>query len=389
MKFGQVWMGEASPAVAVTVYNRCDKVMRISDISVYGVSGGDIRLNVDGFSGTVFHDVDIRPGDSIAVLADVLPEAPVIGGRIDFSVNGAVTSLPIAGQALDPLTLRDVTLVSDTRFEAGAIVRVFGCLTVAEGATLTIEEGAAVHFHDGASLCVEGRMLARGTPLAQIKLCGDRLGNVVTSIPFDIIPGQWGGMVVAGGSVDMVCVDVLNPVVALQCDGEAVVRLDNCRLTNASRRVVEMSSGIIEAVGCEFSSSPDGVVVLNGGRAAFSRCTFASDYLFAPASGALLQLSDDAVAEVGESILYGSCQDLSPTAPAGAVFDRCTFRSSGADDAMFIGCMWDCDPLFDVDAERYVFDYRLKPDTPVRAIVCGVRVDRYGVSGSMPGAYNR
>ena len=199
LRFGQVWMGETSPAVAVTVYNRCDKVMRITDVSVSGVRGADVRLNVDGFSGTAFHDLDIRPGDSIIVLADLLPEAPVIGGRIDFSVNGTVTSLPFVGEALDPLILRDVTVTADTRLEAGAIVRVFGCLTVADGATLLIEEGASVYFHDGASLCVAGRLVAQGTPDAQIKLCGDRLGNVVTSIPFDIIPGQWGGVSVEGG----------------------------------------------------------------------------------------------------------------------------------------------------------------------------------------------
>ena len=83
-------------------------------------------------------------------------------------------------------------------WKLGAIVRVFGCLTVADGATLLIEEGASVYFHDGASLCVAGRLVAQGTPDAQIKLCGDRLGNVVTSIPFDIIPGQWGGVSVEG-----------------------------------------------------------------------------------------------------------------------------------------------------------------------------------------------
>ncbi|WP_289744939.1 hypothetical protein [Paramuribaculum intestinale] len=388
LRFGQVWMGETSPAVAVTVYNRCDKVMRITDVSVSGVRGADVRLNVDGFSGTAFHDLDIRPGDSIIVLADVLPEAPVIGGRIDFSVNGAVTSLPFVGEALDPLILRDVTVTADTRLEAGAIVRVFGCLTVADGATLLMEEGASVYFHDGASLCVAGRLVAQGTPDAQIKLCGDRLGNVVTSIPFDIIPGQWGGVSVEGGSVDMKCVNVFNPVVALKCGEEAEVSLDNCRLTNASQRVVDAASSCIDAVGCEFSSSPDGVVVLNGGRASFGRCTFASDYLFAASTGALLQLSDEATVEVGESIFFGSCPDLSPANPSGALFERCTFRSHGSDDNMFVGCLWNCDPLFDVDAGRYVFDYRLKQDSPARAILCGVRTDRYGVSGSLPGAYN-
>ena len=71
--------------------------MRITDVELSGVAGADVRLNVDGFSGQTFHDVDIRPGDSIAVLADAFPERKEISGSIVFTVNGAVTSLPIAG----------------------------------------------------------------------------------------------------------------------------------------------------------------------------------------------------------------------------------------------------------------------------------------------------
>ena len=186
----------------------------------------------------------------------------------------------------------------------------------------------------------------------------------------------------------MKCVNVFNPVVALKCGEEAEVSLDNCRLTNASQRVVDAASSCIEAVGCEFSSSPDGVVVLSGGRASFGRCTFASDYLFAASTGALLQLSDEATVEVGESIFFGSCLILARRIRPGRYLSGALSGSMARMTICFVGCLWNCDPLFDVDAGRYVFDYRLKQDSPARAILCGVRTDRYGVSGSLPGAYN-
>lgn len=389
LDFGQVWAGEWSPAVAVTVYNRGSKVMRITDVALSGVSGADVRLNVDGFSGLTFHDVDMRPGDSIAVLADAFPEGKEISGSIVFTVNGAVTSLPIAGEALEPLTLRDMAVTADTRIEAGSLVRVFGCLDVRAGATLVVEEGATLCFHDGASLWVGGKLIVQGTPELQVKLCGDRLGNVVTTIPFDLIPGQWEGIVADGGDIEITCADLLNPVTGLSCGGGAQVRLDNCRLTNASRRVVDVSASDLVAVGCEFSSSPEGVVTLSGGSAEISRCTLADNYLFASSTGALLQLDDGAVASVSESIFYGVCPDLNPSAPDGSSFVRCTFRSNGSDDALFVGCLWGCDPLFDIDAETYSYDYRLKQGSPAETIVCPVRTDRYGVSGTFPGAYNR
>ena len=349
LDFGQIWAGEWSPAVAVTVYNRGSKVMRITDVELSGVAGADVRLNVDGFSGQTFHDVDIRPGDSIAVLADAFPERKEISGSIVFTVNGAVTSLPIAGEALEPLTLRDLTVTADTRIEAGSLVRVFGCLDVEAGATLVVEEGATLCFHDGASLRVGGKLIVQGAPGRQVKLCGDRLGNVVTTIPFDLIPGQWEGIIADGGEVEMTCADLLNPVTGLSCGGGT----------------------------------------LSGGTADISRCTLADNYLFASSTGPLLQLADGAVARVSESIFYGVCPDLNPSAPDGSSFVRCTFRSNGSDDAIFVGCLWGCDPLFDIDAETYSYDYRLKEGSPAEAIVCPVRTDRYGVSGTFPGAYNR
>ena len=39
-------------------------------------------------------------------------------------------------------------------------------------------------------------------------------------------------------------------------------------------------------------------------------------------------------------------------------------KSEGSDDANFQHCLWDADPLFYTVREDYIFDYRLKPDSP-------------------------
>lgn len=39
-------------------------------------------------------------------------------------------------------------------------------------------------------------------------------------------------------------------------------------------------------------------------------------------------------------------------------------KSSGEDDDNFIECLWDSDPLYYTVREEYIFDYRLKPESP-------------------------
>ena len=64
LKLGVVFTDEPTPTSRFMVYNRHDKIINISNIAL---RGGDVsfRINVDGFSGTSFQNVEIRPKDSI------------------------------------------------------------------------------------------------------------------------------------------------------------------------------------------------------------------------------------------------------------------------------------------------------------------------------------
>ena len=43
---------------------------------------------------------------------------------------------------------------------------------------------------------------------------------------------------------------------------------------------------------------------------------------------------------------------------------RVLIKENGSDDANFIACLWDKDPLYYTVREDYIFDYRLKPESP-------------------------
>jgi len=78
------------------VYNRYDLSLRIDQIKLTGLNAGFFRLNVDGFTGDIIRDVEIRPGDSIYVFAEALidPDQPVsispfiLEAEASFTTNG-------------------------------------------------------------------------------------------------------------------------------------------------------------------------------------------------------------------------------------------------------------------------------------------------------------
>ena len=103
-------------------------------------------------------------------------------------------------------------------------------------------------------------------------------------------------------------------------------------------------------------------------------------------------------ADISNSIIYGLGTDLSHGDLSGTdiTLDYCLLKSAGSDDDNFSYCLWDTDPLYRNDREKYIFDYRLGENSPaigagyVHAVDPRAAVDAYGNErGSEPdlGAY--
>lgn len=59
LSLGAVFTGEGSPTASVKIYNPHDKILNISSVRLR--DGRYFRINVDGFCGREFTDVEIRP----------------------------------------------------------------------------------------------------------------------------------------------------------------------------------------------------------------------------------------------------------------------------------------------------------------------------------------
>lgn len=417
LDLGVIFTEQASTTHRFVVYNRASKGINIDRISLSGDNARLFRLNVDGFSGPDFSNVEIRAKDSIFVLVETTLPAndrtvPVeITARLDFLTNGVEQSVVLAATGRDVTRLRAVTVDTDTRLTAERPYQIYDSLVVAEGATLTVDPDAELYFHDGAMMVVRGRLVAVGSPDHEITFAGDRTGFVAADIPFDLMSRQWTGMFFTptskGNRLDY-CL-VKNTWQGVTVDSSDLTMI-NTRLRNSGGYALETYHSAISAYGCEFAEAASGAVLLHGGSHLLDQCTLANYYLFSALEGPILQFghldaeSDDASglpylqARISNCIIYGNGKDIShgDLTGTGVYLRRCLLKSKGTDDDNFISCIWDQDPLFYTVREDYVFDYRLREGSPAIGAADPAlnapeaATDRYGSQrGAVPdlGAY--
>lgn len=390
LRLGRVWAGEQSATVVTTLYNRADKKITIDRLSVTDCTGGSLLINVDGFSGTEFSGIDIRANDSIYILAEVVPDGN-FAAKIRVTANGVTSYLPVTATTLTPTTLTDFTVSGEMTIAEADVVRIFGKLRVAPDATLHIRPGASLYFHDGASLTVDGRIDFVGTPESNISLGGDRLTDVIKGIPFDVMAGQWEGITFGEGSVGnaMQCTLVRNTRLATTLLPGSELSLNNCLFSNSQADLVSLDQATLRAEGTEFSNAAGALLNIAEGHADISRSTFANYYLFALPSAAAITIDTDAALSVDESIIAGDCSPAAiPDGNNSFTFRNTLFHASGSDDQNFIDCIWNADPLFLLDLDNYIMDFRLDPDSPARQKASSSRTDRLAISGTALGAYN-
>lgn len=425
LRMGENYTLEGSPTSRFIVYNRHDKILNISSISLRDDAEHYFRLNVDGFSGRAFNDIEIRPNDSIFVFVEAtLPENGKdeileVERHLDFVTNGVTSTVVLNIEGQDAIRYNGLDITGNTTWRPGKPYLISDTIRIAPGAVLTIEPGTKVRMKDKSAFKVEGTLLASGTPEHQIEITGYRTGNVASTIPYELMSGQWGGIYFTSSSHDNI---LSHTSIRNSCDGLTLAHIDtggnpaltllNCQIRNTTNYIIDSFHADIKAIGCELTDASQGILRLTGGNHIFNHCTIANYYLFTVLGGPAIQFAhlnaDEAdeesdtlpfiTADFTNSIIYGngtefSHGDLTDTA---VTIRRCILKSEGSDDDNFINCLWDIDPLYYTVRNEYHFDYRLQPESPAIGAadsaydIYGFTADRYGVAAHTPsdiGAY--
>ncbi|MDY6106181.1 MAG: hypothetical protein SPH89_06060 [Candidatus Limisoma sp.] len=401
LSFDTVFTGEVTATKRFLVYNRHKKQLNIERISFAGApEGAKFYMNVDGRSGEEFSNVEVRGEDSIYVFVEARVDVNSSTTPFDvfdylrFVTNGVEQTVVVRAAGQNANTVRNLHITENTTLSDPRPYRVMDSLVVEEGATLTIPAGKTIYFHDKALLKIRGTLIADGTTGSDVVLRGDRLDKVAGSIPFDLMSGQWGGVVIERGSFD-------NTLRHVYMQGSSMgVVVDSCGVTdrrklylynsvlhNSSGSLLTAAHSWIDADGCEFSDCRYGVVDLTGGRYTFNNCTFANYYLFDAIMSPILTLwyvlpADKSYdnplmqAEFNNCIVYGNCSDINEGDLTGSdvTLHNCLLRAEGTNDANFIDCLWGKDPCFYTVREDYYFDYRLRNESEAIGVGSAERV---------------
>lgn len=408
VKFDTVITKQGTATKQFVIYNKSNKQLNISSIQVAGTSDAKFYLNVDGTKGNEFHNIEVRGKDSIYVFVEGYidelskDEPTEFNDRIDFETNGVKQSVVLNAWGQDVVRLSHAVIDHDTHFTAHKPYLIYDSLTIEENATLTIDPGATLLFHDKAWLKALGTVKAMGTQEKPISLRGDRLDHVVGGISFDIMSSQWGGVALMGYNNEFNYVDMHSSAwglqVASQDPTQRSLRLFNSVLHNSGTQCLLATNAWVEAEGTEFSDAPEGVATFIAGKVRISQCTFANYYLFKAIKGANIVLFNQDEAgqfapmdcRIDNSISYGLGLDINDIASEKNImgtniyFHNVLFKSKGSDDTHFFNCVWEGDPKFKVNRDKYIFDYRLNNDS--HAIAKGdrslcpksARYDRFG-----------
>lgn len=378
LDMGLHFAGTPSPTSQLMIYNPNSKLISLSAVRMR--SGEHFRINVDGRSGSEFHDVEIRPNDSIYVFVECTlprvdtPEPQEVADWLDVTTNGVTKSVKIKAQSQNVNRLERLTVTADMTLQAEIPNLISDTLRIAPGATLTLAPGARLLFHDKAALVVEGTLLSRGTPEAPVELCGDRTNNVVADISFAVMSNQWEGVYFAPGSRGNVLdhTSVINTCQGVTLDSLTDLTLLNSRLYNSgTRQLTAGRNSSVTALGCEISNAASALLLLDAGTHLFDRCTIANWYLFAWPDMAIIEFTDpdNTSASFANSVIYGRDKPIGSYADdveqTDIWFRRCMFAFEGSDDARYISCLWNTEPLLEYSLTEYTFTYLPLEGSPV------------------------
>lgn len=398
LRFDTVFTDLGTPTARLKVFNRASKGINISSIRMRN-DDGVFSMNVDGVSGKTFEDVEIRANDSIFIFVECRIDANddsrpfKVEGMMDFVTNGVTQTVTLEAYGQNVVRLKGETVENNITFTADRPYIVFDTLRVAEGATLTLLPGTRLLFHDKGFLQVDGTLLALGEEGKMVSLRGDRLDNVIPNAGYEVLAGQWGGVrfgpTSSGNRMEFVEMQSSTSGVKVDSCGitdRSRLTLVNSWLHNSQGHVLESSHAWVDAYGCCFSDAGEAVVSLTGGIHEFVQCTLANYYLFAVSKESILTLAhlsrkDSSgvsaplmQAQFKNCIVYGMNSPITPgdleetqvylynvlLGVAGSDGDHFT----GSDDDHFISCLWGENPMFETDREIYMFNYRLKDDSP-------------------------
>ncbi|GHT61011.1 hypothetical protein AGMMS50239_11040 [Bacteroidia bacterium] len=416
LSFDTVLTTVNSPVKAFMVYNPNKKPLLISSIDLAEGESSNFKINVDGFAGSTFKDIEIRANDSIYILVSTKPVETgqaiptLFKDYVVFVTNSVQQKVVLQASGQDVYKYQSLVLDTDTTLSNFKPFLIYDSLVINEGVTAEILEGTTFYMGTNAQVIVHGTLKIKGTIEKPVTFRGSRTDYMLI-YPYDLIPGQWGGIRFDSLSYDneFENMHIRNGKFGMEFKAsdpsKEKIKMKNVVLTNVSGTLIRSINCNIVAENCEFSNAKDRLLALAGGKHKFIHCTIANYYprLSSEAGWGIgnnetIYLTDEILYdwessehypvlgfEVSNSIIAGNMPaseisiDLkeSPSEPLN--FLNCIFTNKQSDNSYihFADCVFDvkADSLFNkVDCRNEkrefwpVFDFGLLEKSPARNV---------------------
>ena len=292
VSFDTIFTDKVSPSAMFIVHNRNKNSLRINDVRLGsgGTSGFDVL--VDGQYGTVMRDLEIRAKDSLFVVASVkldkngLDVPFLVKDSLIFTLeSGVEQKVILVAHGRDVVFMYGESITSDKTFTAGHYV-VYDSLTVAKDVVLNIEKGATFYFHDKACLKVRGTLNVKGDNASPVVFRGDRTDNLLSDLPYDRVPGKWGGVLIdstSNGNVLEYC-DIHGAEFGVKVEkGDTTVQrltITSSRLQNFTGNALESYVAHVDVANSLIANAQGNCVKVVGGDVSFVHCTITNFYVW-------------------------------------------------------------------------------------------------------------
>jgi hypothetical protein len=381
------------------VYNNTSENIRIENITLFS-DNNYFQVNVNGRSGTVFHDVELRSKDSLYIFVKVMIDelgqnAPLhILDSLVFKYNNNLQKIMLRTYGQDVHLLRKATVTENTRWTNDKPYLIYDTLTVENDVTLTIDAGVKLYFYNKATMVVKGTLNVEGDASDPVIFRGDRTDNLLNKVPYDKLSGLWGGILLTKESTEnrINGAMIRNGTFGIQIDSAEIqsgvyrLVLSNSQIHNTKQTAFKATNATAYVYNSVISNGAYTCVLLEGGEYLFNQSTIANYPGNTRAFGALIlanhvQFETSPViplkAKFNNCIIYGSFQqeikmdNLDGNGDVTSDFDykfrSCLIRYQNTSkpefnlqsDA-FQNVIWDEGPDFlSVDNDSYNFNFHI------------------------------
>ena len=281
------------------VYNKSGDGIRCTSVRLANGNQTGFRVNVDGeylspTAGYQVQNVEIRNKDSIRVFVELTSptngkDGPqLIEDNLVFTLESGVEQrINLNAYTWDAQLMRNVVISSDSTIGGGTKpIVIYGGLRVDSLATLHITAGTTLYFHSDAGINVYGRLVSEGAADNNIILRGDRTDKMFDYLPYDMVSGQWKGIVFHSSSYDNVInyTDIHSTFDGIVCDSSDVskmkLQLFNSTVHNCQGYGLKTVSCKVDVRNCQITNTLQDCVAILGGNVNLTHCTIAQFYPF-------------------------------------------------------------------------------------------------------------